>query len=123
MDALVGFVTGRVSEGVESGAESFLRVDRIEIEPAFSSTTGAFEPQVKISKNFGDDLAASLATTLGVDLQRALNLEYRLTDRTSLLGTWESESEGQAGAFGGGVKFRREFRRIPGFSLLGPAGK
>ena len=70
-----------------------------------------------------EDLTASVATTLGVDLQRSVNLEYRLSDRTSLLGTWESESEGQAGAIGGGVKFRREFRRIPGFSLLGTTGK
>jgi translocation and assembly module TamB len=123
MDALVGLVTGRVTDRVEGGAQSFLRVDRVEIEPAFSSTTGAFEPQVKISKDFGDDLTASVATTLGVDLQRALHLEYHLTDRTSLLGSWDSESEGQVGAFGGGVKFRREFRRFPGFSLLRPAGK
>jgi translocation and assembly module TamB len=122
-DALVGFLTGRVAKGVEGGAESLLRVDRVEIEPAFSSTSGAFEPQVKISKDFSDDFSTSIATTLGVDLQRALNLEYHLTDRTSLLGTWESESEGQAGAFGGGIKFRREFRSVPGFSLLGTMRK
>lgn len=122
MDALIGFVTGRAAKQVESEAETLLPVDRVEIEPAFS-TTGAFEPQVKVSKDFSDDLTASVATTLGVDLQRTLDLEYRLTDRTSLLGTWESESEGQAGAIGGGVKFRREFRRIPGFSLLGTTGK
>lgn len=123
MDALIALVTGRAAKHVEGEAETLLPVDRVEIEPAFSSTTGAFEPQVKISKDFSDDLTASVATTLGVDLQRALNLEYRLTDRTSLLGIWESESEGQAGAIGGGVKFRREFRRIPGSSLLGTTGK
>jgi autotransporter translocation and assembly factor TamB len=122
MDALLGFAAGKVTGGVEREAESLLGVDRVEIAPSFS-TSGTFEPQVKISKDLNDDLSASVATSLGVSLQRSVNLDYHLTDRTSLFGTWESESEGQAGAFGGGVKFRREFRRIPGFSLLGSTEK
>jgi hypothetical protein len=122
VDALVGFAANKVAGGVERGAESFLRVDRVDIAPSFSAS-GNFEPQVKITKDISDNLSASVATTLGANLQRSLDLEYHLTDRTSLFGTWESESEGQAGAFGGGVKFRREFRRVPGLSLLGSTEK
>jgi len=118
MDALLNFASGRVAGGVAREAESLLGVDRVEIQPSFSSG-GSFESQVRISKDLSDDLGASVATSLGVSLQHSLNLDYRLTDRASLYGTWESESEGEAGAVGGGVKFRREFRRVPGFSLLG----
>jgi hypothetical protein len=42
-----------------------------------------------------------------------VQLEYRMTRRISLLGSWEGQTADQSGAFGGGFKFRYEFRKLP----------
>ena len=96
-----------------------LPVDRFEIEPAFSPITGSFEPVLTLGKNLTEQLQASVSTTFGAQTRNAAQLDYRLTPRISLQGTWTSRTESGAGSFGGDIKFRREFRRMPCFSLLG----
>jgi autotransporter translocation and assembly factor TamB len=118
--SLVALAPGFYADTVEKGVEEILPLDQIEIEPTFSRTTGAFEPRVTIGKKFTEDLSALVATTFGVEPRRTLQLEYRLTPRVSAIGSWESETETQAGAFGAGLKFRYEYRRAPRYSLLLP---
>jgi autotransporter translocation and assembly factor TamB len=74
---------------------------------------------VTIGKELSERLYASVWTSVGAQSRQAVQLEYRVTRRVSLLGTWESGTAETAGAFGGDVKFRMEFLRAP-FSLLCP---
>ncbi len=105
--------TGDVSQQVRT----LFRVDRFEVDPAYVRTTGAIEPRVTIGKDITDRIRALASSSFGVDARNTMQLEYRITGRISLLGTWESATQSQAGAFAGDIKFRYEFRRVP-FSLL-----
>lgn len=113
---------GAYKEQIEREVRGLLPIDRINIEPAFSRTTGAFEPRVTIGKDFTEDLTGQLTTSFGVESRRTVQLEYRLLPGVGLLGSWESETKSEAGAFGGGLKFHREFRRLPFLTLLGDGG-
>ena len=105
--------TGDVSQHVRS----IFRVDRFEVEPAYVRNTGTIEPRVTIGKDLTDRIRALASTSFGVEAQNTVQLEYRITSRISLLSTWESGTTSEAGAFGGDIKFRYEFRKLP-FSLL-----
>ena len=105
--------TGNVSQQVRT----LFRVDRFEVDPAYVRNTGTIEPRVTIGKDITDRIRALASTSFGVDARNTMQLEYRITGRISLLGTWESASQSQAGAAGGDIKFRYEFRRVR-FSLL-----
>lgn len=116
IDAVAMLPTGKVTDPLASA----LGVNRLEIEAVqsqASGTTGTIEPRVTIGKDLTDRLRASVATTFGAGTQPMVQLEYRVTRRISLLGSWEGQTSEQAGAFGGGIKFRYEFRHLP-FSLL-----
>ncbi len=104
-----GAVTGRVGK--------LIGVSRFEVEAAQTRTAGGIEPRVTIGKDITDEFRVAASTSFGVDTQRMVQLEYRLTPRISLMGSWEGQTESEAGAFGGDIKFRYEFRRLP-FSLL-----
>ncbi|MBI4515701.1 MAG: translocation/assembly module TamB domain-containing protein [Deltaproteobacteria bacterium] len=108
------------TRAVEQRVSRLVGVDRFEIEAAQARTTGAIEPRVTIGKDLTERLRAVASGSFGVEARRSVQLEYRLTRRISLLGSWESQTQAQAGAFGGDVKFRYEFRRLP-LSLM-PAG-
>jgi autotransporter translocation and assembly factor TamB len=103
---------------VERQLGSLLRVDRFEVESVYQRETGAIAPRVTIGKDLTDRLSVLAASSLRVDAHNSIELEYRVRGRISLLGTWESATTSEAGAFGGGVKFRYEFRTIP-LSLFG----
>ncbi len=114
-DALALVPTGEVEKRV--GA--LVGFDRFEVEAVQSRSTGALEPRVTIGKDLTDRIRALAWTSFGVESRRAVQLEYRLSRSVSLLGSWESDAGSEAGAFGGDVKFRYEFRKVP-FSLLNP---
>ena len=114
---VVGLLPGEVEGGVRAGLRT-LGVDRFEVEPAYVRSTGAIEPRVTIGKDISSRLRALASSSFGVDPRNTVLLEYRVTGRVSLLGDWESRTKSEAGAFGGDIKFRHEFRRWP-FSLLG----
>lgn len=117
-EGIVGVGAGLYSELAEEAVRGFLPIDRIELEPAFSAATGALEPRVAVGKDLTRELSASLTTTLGAEARRSVEMEYRLTRRVSLIGTWESETRQEAGAFGGRVKLVYPFRRLPRWSLV-----
>lgn len=103
----------------EERIQRWLAVDRFEVSATQARDTGAVEPRVTIGKELSERLYASVWTSVGAQSRQAVQLEYRVTRRVSLLGTWESGTAETAGAFGGDVKFRMEFLRAP-FSLLCP---
>ncbi len=116
-DAL-GIVPRQVTGALTGQAERLLPVDRIEFEPTFSPTSGAFEPQLTIGKDLTDNLSASIGQTFGVLSRTRVEVEYRLGPRVAVPVSWESETEQQAGALGVGVKLRYEFWRVTRFTLL-----
>jgi translocation and assembly module TamB len=109
---------GGYPERVEKKAATLLRLDRVDIEPTFSRTTGEFEPQLILGKNFGENFSTSLAATFGATQSQILRATYLLTPRFSLLATFEPESQNRDQAVGGGLRYRRTFRDTRGFSLL-----
>ncbi|MGD9763871.1 MAG: translocation/assembly module TamB domain-containing protein [Candidatus Binatia bacterium] len=99
-------------------ARDLLPVDRVEFEPTFSRTTGAFEPQLKLGKDLTDNLAVSLGQTFGVESRTSAEANYRLSPHVFIPLTWESQTDKQEGAFGFGLKLRYEFWRLTPFSLV-----
>ena len=106
------------TRGVEKRVSQLVGVDRFEIETTQSRNTGAIEPRVTIGKDLTDQIRALASTSFGVEARQSVQLEYRVTRRISLLGSWEAQTAQQAGAFGGDIKFRYEFRTLP-FTLRG----
>ena len=105
---------------VERGVKRYLPVDRFSLEPGFSRVTGDFEPRVTVGTEIARGLRGTLATTLAAQTQNRVQLEYQLTPRMLVVGSWESRTETTEGGFGGALKFRFRFRYLP-LSLL-PAG-
>jgi autotransporter translocation and assembly factor TamB len=101
---------------LRKGVTHYIPVDRFEIEPVYSRSTGNIEPRLTIGKDLTSDLRALVSGTFGVERRNTASLEYRLTPSIVLQGSWESQTTDQAGGFGGDIKFRHEFRHLP-FSL------
>jgi autotransporter translocation and assembly factor TamB len=108
-----GLIPGEYGTEVRQGVRSWFGVDRFEVEPAYVRNTGAVEPRVTIGKDITERLRALASSSFGAEGRNSMQLEYRVTGRISLLGTWESATQSEAGAFGGDIKFRYEFRRVP----------
>ena len=100
-------------------AEKVLPVDRIDFEPTFSTTTGAFEPQLTLGKDITQDLAASIGQTFGVSSRTRVELTYRLGPHVWALGSWESQTQTEAGAWAGGLRTRYDWWRLTPYTLLG----
>jgi translocation and assembly module TamB len=103
---------------VEKRVSALLSVDRFEVTATQARDTGAIEPRVTVGKDLSDQLSAVAWTSFGVQARQGVSLDYRWTRRVSLIPSWESQTQSSAGAFGGDVRFRFEFRRVP-FSLSG----
>ncbi|MEO8603712.1 MAG: translocation/assembly module TamB domain-containing protein [bacterium] len=116
-DAL-SFVPRQITEGVQGGAKQLLPIDRIEFESAYSRTTGSYEPQLKIGKDLTDNLSVSVGQTFGVASRTSVEADYKLGPRVSIPLLWETQTETEAGALGGGIKVRYEFWRVTPFTLL-----
>ncbi|MGH7896566.1 MAG: translocation/assembly module TamB domain-containing protein, partial [Candidatus Binatia bacterium] len=109
--AITGPEGGRVQEQIQR----LLRIDRIEIEPAYSRVSGVSEPRLRIAKDVTDRFSAILGAGLGSERQQDVAVEYQLTRGLSLQGFWESQTRSTEGTFGGSLKFRVPFRS---FTLL-----
>ena len=130
LDELLSLTAGERGDRLGSDVQRILPVDRIEIESAYSRTSGTTEPRVRIGKDLTQSvrssplrgtltgpMRASVGSSLGTGRERDVTLEYDLTRSISIEGLWESQTESGAGAFGADVKFRVPFWRTP-FSLL-----
>jgi autotransporter translocation and assembly factor TamB len=117
--SLSGALANPIANLLGTQAERVLPIDRIEFEPTFSTTTGAFEPQLTLGKDLTQDLAASVGQTFGVSSRTRVEVNYRLGPRVWALGSWESQTETEAGAWAGGVRTRYEFWRLTPYTLIG----
>jgi len=101
------FLTGKFQDVLEERVRSLTGLDRLEVGPYVSRTTGAVSPQVTVSKRLlGDRLFVTYSSAVGIaESNNVLRLEYILDKHISLIGVRDEK-----GGIGGDVKFRFEFK-------------
>ncbi|MBE9503762.1 MAG: translocation/assembly module TamB domain-containing protein, partial [Proteobacteria bacterium] len=82
--------------------------DRFQIDPYYSEYSGSTEARITVGKELRENLTATYSRGLSSLQEEQLNVEYRVDDNLSLMGSWSSEEE-QVGQFGGDVILRYEF--------------
>ena len=100
------FVTGKLQDVLEERIRSITGLDRLQIDPYVSKTTGTVEPRVTISKRLmGDKVFVTYATPVGSVEEQIIKLEYLMGKNISLIGVRD-----ERGIIGGDVRFRFEFK-------------
>ncbi len=101
-----GFVTGKLQDVLEERLKTITGLDRFQIDPYVSRTTGTIEPRVTVSKRLiGDKMYVTYATAVGSKEEQIVKLEYLLTKHMSLVGVRD-----ERGIVGGDVTFRFRFK-------------
>ena len=100
------FLTGKIQDVVEERMRTIAGLDRFQVEPYVSSTTGTVGPRVTVSKRLiGEKLFVTYANLLGATEEQVIKIEYFLGKRVSLVGVRDEK-----GSLGGDVRFRFEFK-------------
>jgi translocation and assembly module TamB len=100
------FLTGKVQDVLEERLRAITGLDRFQVDPSVSKTTGAVGPRVTVSKRLiGDKLFVTYTTLVGSTEEQVLKLEYLLDKNISLIGIRDERA-----SIGGDVKFRFEFK-------------
>ncbi|MEW6570270.1 MAG: translocation/assembly module TamB domain-containing protein [Nitrospirota bacterium] len=100
------FLTGKVQDVIEERLRTITGLDRFQVEPYVSKTTGAVEPRITVSERLvGDKLFVTYATSVGSVEEQVLKIEYLLDKNISLIGVRD-----EIGSLGGDLKFRFEFK-------------
>ena len=89
------------TRGFQDFLSGTIGIDLFELDTGRVEDTGPVLPRVTIGKQLTEDLRVTASNTLVETLTR-VTVDYRLGRRFSLYGTWESQSQSGAGAFGGG---------------------
>lgn len=100
------FLTGKLQDVLEERVRSLTGMDRLEVDPYVSRTTGSVSPRVTVSKKLlGDKLFVTYSSAVGTTENNVLKLEYLYSRNISLVGVRDEK-----GSVGGDVKFRFEFK-------------
>ncbi|MBM4135547.1 MAG: hypothetical protein FJ241_01800 [Nitrospira sp.] len=100
------FLTGKIQDVLEERFRTLTGIDRLQVDPYVSRTTGTIGPRVTVSKKLiGDRLLVTYTTLLGSTEEQILKLEYILAKNISLIGMRDEK-----GSAGGDIKFRFEFK-------------
>jgi translocation and assembly module TamB len=100
------FLTGKVQDVLEERLRNITGLDRFQVDPSVSKTTGTVGPRVTVSKRLiGDKLFVTYTTLVGSTEEQVLKLEYLLDKNISLIGIRDEKA-----SIGGDVKFRFEFK-------------
>jgi translocation and assembly module TamB len=100
------FLTGKLQDVAEERLKTITGVDRLQIDPSISRTTGTVSPRVTLSKRLiGDRLYATYSASSDVKDGQIIKLEYLLSKTTSLVGVRDAQ-----GGIGADIKFRFEFK-------------
>jgi len=100
------FLTGKMQDVAEERLKAITGVDRFQVEPYVSSTTGTVGPRVTVSKRLiGEKLFVTYANLFGTTEEQVIKIEYVLNKNVSLLGVRDEK-----GSLGGDVRFRFEFK-------------
>ena len=100
------FLTGKVQDVFEDRLKNMTGLDRVQVDPYVSKSTGMVGPRVTVSKRLiGDKLFVTYISSVGSTEEQVLRLEYMLGKNVSLVGIRDEK-----GNMGGDIKFRFEFK-------------
>jgi hypothetical protein len=100
------FVTGKMQDVMEERLRTITGLDRFQIDPYVSRTTGTVMPRVTVSKRLlGDKVFITYATPVGSVDEQLIKLEYFIARNVSLVGVRDERS-----IIGGDIHFRFEFK-------------
>ena len=100
------FLTGKVQDVFEDRVRNITGLDRVQVDPYVSKSTGTVGPRVTVSKRLlGDRLFVTYVSSIGSTEEQVLRLEYILGRNVSLLGVRD-----ERGSLGTDIKFRFEYR-------------
>ncbi|MCX5717984.1 MAG: translocation/assembly module TamB domain-containing protein [Nitrospirae bacterium] len=100
------FLTGKVQDVFEDRLKNIIGLDRVQVDPYVSKSTGTVGPRLTASKRLlGDKLFVTYTSAVGSTEERVLKLEYILDKNVSLIGVRDEK-----GSVGGDIKFRFEFK-------------
>jgi len=100
------FIAGELQGVVSERLRTITGVDRFQIDPYVSKTTGTITPRVVVGKRvLGDRLHVIYSAPVGTEEQDVIRLEYAVSDSVSLVGLRD-----ERGSAGVDVTFRFEFR-------------
>ena len=81
------FLTGKVQDVFEDRVRNITGLDRVQVDPYVSKSTGTVGPRVTVSKRLlGDKLFVTYVSSIGSTEEQVLRLEYILGKNVSLLG-------------------------------------
>ncbi len=100
-----------------TGADSVVRgaipvIDDFRLGTAYSSRTGRTEPTVTVGKRITERVRANVTSGLAENREVRSNVEWQLTPKTSVLGSYDnvnSVSSSAVGNLGADMRFRIEF--------------
>ncbi|MHB8764727.1 MAG: translocation/assembly module TamB domain-containing protein, partial [Deferrisomatales bacterium] len=104
------YLTGRLQDELESGVGGFLGLDQFHIDPAYSPSAQTTVPRVTVGKAITRALYARYSAAISGEAEQDLEVQYTLTPRLSLLGTWADQGTETRGSLGGEVRVRFTFR-------------
>ena len=100
------FLAGEFRDVFEERLRTITGLDRVQVAPHVSRVTGTITPQLTVAKRLlGDRLHVIYSTAVGAEEEQLLQLQYSLTENTSLVGLRD-----ERGGIGGDIKFRFEFK-------------
>jgi len=100
------FVTGKMQDIFEERLRSITGLDRFQVDPHVSKSTGTVEPRVTVSKRLlGDRVYVTYTTAVGTLEEQIIKLEYFMNKNISLVGERD-----ERGITGGDIRFRFEFK-------------
>ncbi|MBI5188988.1 MAG: translocation/assembly module TamB domain-containing protein [Nitrospirae bacterium] len=100
------FLTGKIQDVLEERLRTVTGLDRLQVDPYVSKTTGTVGPRVTVSKKLiSDRLFVTYTSPLGSTEEQILKMEYLLDKNISLIGIRDEK-----GSVGGDIKFRFGFK-------------
>jgi len=99
-------VAGGIESIITDKVEAITGIDRIQVDPYYSTSKPGSGPMVTVSKRLLEDkLYVTYATPLGATQDQIIRMEYSFTKNISLIGQRD-----ELGHAGGDLKFHFEFR-------------
>lgn len=100
------FVAGPVEDVIEERMRTITGIDRFQVEPTISESTGTVSPRVIVSKRLiADKLYVTYSNLFGSTEEQIVKIEYLLSKSVSLIGIHDERT-----GVGGDIKFRFEFK-------------
>ncbi len=106
----VGLLAVGLQDRLTGGKENFLGFDQFTIDSAYSPTTQSTSPRVVLGRPITRRAYARYSVVLGSSQEQDAEIQYNLSRRVSLLGTWSDRGQEQQGSLGGELRVRFTFR-------------